>query len=171
MVTIGKMFSMELTSIQEFEYDFRRYRGGQIFVPEQPDQELSGVHLYHTFVPDTLTAPAGEDSARWVFLTSLSADDEDSRTQFEAGRDMDPDVLYAEHAAGWEALWANGAIDIEGDDKLAKSIVGSIYYIMQSVPLEEDPITPYVGLSPSGLPYGQNFSVSKMHLSTEAPLT
>ncbi len=39
------------------------------------------------------------------------------------------------HVQAWEDVWANGAIQVEGNTALAKVVYGSLYYILSSLPV------------------------------------
>ena len=78
---------------------------------------------------------------------------------------MQAGKLYVDHAEAWLAVWKKGRIDVDGDEDLARAIYGSYYAILSSLPLEEDPLQSFVGLSPEGLPWGA-VDVSKLHTFT-----
>ena len=69
---------------------------------------------------------------------------------------MSNDQLYKDHVEEWTNLWQSGRIDVSNNMKLAKALYGSIYYILSSLPLDSDPQWPYIGLSPTGLPFGDS---------------
>jgi len=58
------------------------------------------------------------------------------------------------HTDAWSSLWRRGRIDFTGDIRLARALSASQYYILSSVPDTDDPYWPFVGLSPSGLAWG-----------------
>ena len=62
--------------------------------------------------------------------------------------------LYPSHAKAWLNTWERGRVDVEGDLTLARAIYGSYYAILSSLPLVEDQMWPFIGLSPGGLPWG-----------------
>ena len=69
------------------------------------------------------------------------------------------DALYAEHVKAWADVWNRGRVDIVGNLRLSQAVYGSWYYILSSMPVnatEEG----FVGLSPTGLPYGVEDDVS-----------
>jgi len=58
------------------------------------------------------------------------------------------------HTDAWASLWRRGRIEVIGDLQLARALSASQYYILSSVPDSDDPHWPFVGLSPSGLAWG-----------------
>lgn len=58
------------------------------------------------------------------------------------------------HTDAWSSLWRRGRIDTDGDLRLARAVSASQYYILSSVPDTDDPHWPFIGLSPSGLAWG-----------------
>jgi len=58
------------------------------------------------------------------------------------------------HTAAWTSLWRRGVIEVDGDLQLARCVSASQYYLLSSVPDADDPLWPFVGLSPSGLAWG-----------------
>ena len=70
------------------------------------------------------------------------------------------DKLRESHANIWLEFWNNGRIEIQGNDTIARAVYGSMYYLFSSLPFQEDTTNPFIGLSPSGLPYGYDSGVS-----------
>ena len=68
------------------------------------------------------------------------------------------DDLYASHVRAWSKIWAQGRIDIKGNLALAQAAYGSWYYLLSSIPLRSNML--FVGLSPSGLPFGNTEKAS-----------
>ena len=77
--------------------------------------------------------------------------------------------LFSSHAAAWRAAWARGRIDVRGaDTRVGRASAASLYSILSALP--PHPYTPhpnqssyphpkqspFIGLSPSGLAYGDN---------------
>ena len=60
------------------------------------------------------------------------------------------------HTDAWSSLWHRGRIEVGGDLQLARTVSASQYYILSSVPDSDDPSWPFVGLSPSGLAWGDD---------------
>lgn len=71
------------------------------------------------------------------------------------------------HVQAWEDVWANGAIQVEGNTKLAKVVYGSLYYILSSLPVSPSkthtPNGQFYGLSPGGLSYGTRLADYQGH--------
>ena len=67
--------------------------------------------------------------------------------------------LYNHHVEAWIDVWNSGHIDVVGNLKLAQAVYGSWYYILSSMPVIGSESMEYVGLSPSGLPYGEAHNV------------
>lgn len=72
------------------------------------------------------------------------------------------DQLYAQHVEAWSHLWANGSIVVVGNERLSRAVYGSLYYILSSMPVKPDLTWPYIGLSPTGLPFGNTEDVSSI---------
>jgi trehalose/maltose hydrolase-like predicted phosphorylase len=64
--------------------------------------------------------------------------------------------LRTEHTKQWIATWNNGSIEVEGNSTIARAVIGSQYYIFSSLPSTEDTSWPFIGLSPSGLAWGDS---------------
>lgn len=62
--------------------------------------------------------------------------------------------LHREHVAAWYHLWNSGRIEVAGNLSFARMVAASQYYILSSLPTEEDPLWPFCGISPNGLPWG-----------------
>ena len=71
----------------------------------------------------------------------------------------DNDSLMVLHIWSWALLWKNGRIDVGGDSRLAKAVYGGLYYTLSSLPMIKHNNSPFLGLSPSGPPYGGHGSV------------
>lgn len=69
------------------------------------------------------------------------------------------DLLYESHKAAWKEVWDHGRIEIGGNEKINKAVIGSQYYLFSSIPNKLNPKNEYIGLSPSGLPFGDLDSV------------
>ncbi len=61
--------------------------------------------------------------------------------------------LHDDHVDAWLSLWSEGRIDIHGCVPIARAVYASFYYILSSVPISAK-LPSFVGLSPSGLPFG-----------------
>ena len=68
-------------------------------------------------------------------------------------------TLFSSHVTEWTGLWARGRVDVEGNLTLARINYASLYYITSSLPLHEDRLWPFVGLSPGGLAHGSDGKV------------
>lgn len=62
--------------------------------------------------------------------------------------------LYEWHIRSWLDVWQQGRIDVEGNLTVARALAGSLYSIFISLPHKEDPLQPFIGLSPCGLSWG-----------------
>ena len=80
------------------------------------------------------------------------------------------DELYAEHVRTWGTVWSAGRVDVVGNLPLGQAIYGAYYYILSSMPLSEDPTSPFIGLSPSGLPFGDLGMVGNLFCVFVCPL-
>ena len=66
------------------------------------------------------------------------------------------DSLSSGHVTAWLGLWATVRVDVTGNVTVARAVYGSLYYILSSMvttSIESD-ASEFVGLSPTGLPYG-----------------
>lgn len=64
--------------------------------------------------------------------------------------------LMLDHCTAWQSLWAAGHIEVDGDLDLMGTINAAQYYLLSSLPTQEDSDWPYIGISPTGLPWGQD---------------
>jgi len=64
--------------------------------------------------------------------------------------------LQKQHTDAWMALWHRGVIEVDGNIQLARTLSASQYYIFSSVPDTDDIQWPFIGLSPSGLAWGDD---------------
>ena len=66
----------------------------------------------------------------------------------------------------WAQVWNRGRVDVVGNVQIARAVYGSWYYILSSMPVTphtggySTPEEEFVGLSPTGLPYGDEDDVS-----------
>ena len=60
--------------------------------------------------------------------------------------------MESQHIQAWQELWDTGRIDVAGDEELATLTYSSLYYILSSLPLSENP--DFIGLSPGDLAHG-----------------
>ena len=67
-------------------------------------------------------------------------------------------ALLASHIEGWEYVWEEGVVMVEGEDEhLQRSVLAAQYYLYLSLPfpkLSSRPLPDYCGLSPGGLANG-----------------
>jgi len=67
-------------------------------------------------------------------------------------------ALLASHTEGWESVWEEGVVMVEGEDEhLQRSVLAAQYYLHISLPfpkLSSRPLPDYCGLSPGGLANG-----------------
>ena len=66
------------------------------------------------------------------------------------------------HVDAWSSLWRRGMIEVDGDLQLARAVSASQYYILCSVPDIDDLHWPFVGLSPSGLAWGDEKVIKRL---------
>ena len=66
--------------------------------------------------------------------------------------------LLKSHTEGWNSLWEDGVVIVEGEDEhLERSVLAAQYYLFLSLPFPElasRPLPEYCGLSPGGLANG-----------------
>ena len=67
-------------------------------------------------------------------------------------------AILASHTEGWESIWEEGVVMVEGEDEhLQRSVLAAQYYLHLSLPfpkLSSRPLPNYCGLSPGGLANG-----------------
>jgi len=68
------------------------------------------------------------------------------------------------HTDAWTSLWQRGKIEVDGSPQLAHALSASQYYILSSIPDADDPHWPFIGLSPSGLAWGDEEVMNKVCL-------
>ena len=62
--------------------------------------------------------------------------------------------LFSSHVDAWTRLWKRGRIDLTGNLTLSKITYASMYYLLSSIPVQEDKTWPFVGMAPGGLAHG-----------------
>jgi len=67
------------------------------------------------------------------------------------------------HVDAWTSLWRRGTMEVDSDLHLARAVSASQYYILSSVPDVDDPRWPFIGLSPSGLAWGDDQVITQQH--------
>ncbi len=64
---------------------------------ETETSEIPVIHHYWSKIPETVTLAADEEEGTWTFLTSISIDQSDAESEFEAARDAGGSVLLDEN--------------------------------------------------------------------------
>ena len=70
-----------------------------------------------------------------------------------SGRLLGKQKEEEDHKAGWRLLWEGGRVEVEGDEKVARTAVSSQYSLYSNLPFS-NVFDDFVGLSPSGLSWG-----------------
>ncbi|CAF0972643.1 unnamed protein product [Rotaria sp. Silwood1] len=73
-----------------------------------------------------------------------------------ASNERHPDQVWSTHASLWNDIWANGRIEVNGDDELQRQINAAYYYILSSIPplSTRSEHKQFYGLSPGSLSRG-----------------
>lgn len=69
-------------------------------------------------------------------------------------------TLFSSHVSTWNDLWNKGRIDLEGNTTLALITYASFYYLLSSLPLQQDANWQFCGLAPGGLAHGGSNKVN-----------
>ncbi|XP_052787604.1 protein-glucosylgalactosylhydroxylysine glucosidase-like [Mya arenaria] len=129
------------------------YKYGTILEAETPESGLTPVHVYYKTVPLDVTVDSGHSGTETlVFLMSVSTNQADAAFAFTKGRSLYLEgTLRSSHVTKWHEVWDTGRIDVIGNVTLASSVYSALYYITSAMPLQEDTVWPFVGLSPADL--------------------
>ncbi|CAL8123676.1 unnamed protein product [Orchesella dallaii] len=113
-----------------------------------------------TAVPTEVTFPPSSTIIQ-TFITAYGFNLESIEADFNAVVNLivsgQHNEVYDTHVRAWTDLWTDGAIEVKGNDQLAKVVYGSLYYILSSLPVTTETNSPneqFYGLSPGGLAYG-----------------
>ncbi|XP_064602708.1 protein-glucosylgalactosylhydroxylysine glucosidase-like [Liolophura sinensis] len=132
-----------------------RYVHGRIKTPEFNDSVHQEVHVYYSEVPANISLMDSMSESTWLFLTSVSQTRKGAEDNYDKGLKLfQVKSLAYSHMTIWAELWNDGRIDIEGNTAMAQLAYSSLYYLLSCLPSEEDPNTPFIGLSPAGLDHG-----------------
>lgn len=74
-------------------------------------------------------------------------------------------TLFSSHVSTWNDLWNKGRIDLEGNTTLALITYASFYYLLSSLPLQQDANWQFCGLAPGGLAHGGSNKVNLVKYS------
>jgi len=145
--------------------------------PELPDLAPDTLHVYFDDVPATIVLQASMDSINKTFVASYSKDRNDSLDSYlraiHAGDNLiqthiqvSKNHFYSictftegtsRHGAlvnithfvqAWRHLWDEGRIEVDGNPELASDLAAAQYNILCSLPVADDPVTPFYGLGP-----------------------
>ncbi|XP_074653505.1 protein-glucosylgalactosylhydroxylysine glucosidase-like [Tubulanus polymorphus] len=132
------------------------YMSGEIHNTEIEGMDRTKVHIVHDIVSDEIIMYKNKTRMKFVFLASLSQDEEDCISMYRQGQELlaNNDVLMKQHVLAWFDLWNTGRITLDGNLQLSQGIFSSYYNLLSALPVKDDEQWPYVGLSPTGLAYG-----------------
>lgn len=73
----------------------------------------------------------------WRLTLAASSRDEESPCREVMCRKLkelivNPDALYAPHAAAWDALWEKGRVEIQGDEEAQRAVNMALYHLLRS---------------------------------------
>ncbi|XP_048736070.2 protein-glucosylgalactosylhydroxylysine glucosidase-like isoform X2 [Ostrea edulis] len=123
--------------VKEFEYSWT---------------QTQDVTMVYSRIPSAISVDPQHRLAR-LFLLSVDSNRQVARERFTEGVDhFLNNTLESQHVQSWQNLWNSGRIDVTGNDKLATLTYSSLYYILSSLPLSENP--DFIGLSPGDLAHG-----------------
>nr|XP_022334710.1 protein-glucosylgalactosylhydroxylysine glucosidase-like [Crassostrea virginica] len=130
----------------------RRIFFGRIKEFEYSWNETRNVTMVYSPIPPTVCVGPRQRLAR-VFLLSVDSHPHIAEEQFTEGVELFfENSLESQHIQAWQELWDTGRIDVAGDEELATLTYSSLYYILSSLPLSENP--DFIGLSPGDLAHG-----------------
>ena len=93
-----------------------------------------------------------------VLLTVVESSLEDLLEEVAEVTSQPFPALLDSHWEGWESVWQEGVVMVEGEDEhLQRSVLAAQYYLYLSLPfpnLSSRPLPDYCGLSPGGLANG-----------------
>ncbi|XP_041353527.1 protein-glucosylgalactosylhydroxylysine glucosidase-like [Gigantopelta aegis] len=113
------------------------------------------VTVYSNNIVNTITLPPRISGAVIPFITSISTSKDEAMDYWNKGMSlMMNQTLFSSHVDAWTRLWKRGHIDLTGDLTLSRITYASQYYLLSSLPVEEDKTWPFVGLAPGGLAHG-----------------
>ncbi|MGH0150675.1 UNVERIFIED_CONTAM: hypothetical protein FKN15_017843 [Acipenser sinensis] len=138
------------------DYQGGRHIHGRTLTPEVPGGPQPCVHLIWTPPPASLSLPASQSSACWVFLTALADTAERAQSCYSEGLALiGSGDLLPSHRRAWAELWAGSAVQVKSPAPLQQAVIGCLYYLLSSLP----PLKPtdflFGGLSPAGLSNGR----------------
>ncbi|CAD5119191.1 DgyrCDS7828 [Dimorphilus gyrociliatus] len=132
------------------------YKFGHVNTIEVEGVPPSEVHILYDKSRKMKVSADEPLNTKWFFITSISNNKVDTfRAYKKAQKLIKKDRLYQIHRDAWRKVWNEGRIEIDGDDELSRAVIGSQYYLYSSIPVRRNPKSPFIGLSPSGLPFGR----------------
>lgn len=119
-------------------------------------KEFTKVYILREIVPKFIEIPSGQVSITRTWLTIIQPTSDGIEDLFQRLHGMSDDDSLESHTREWSSFWEEGAISVDGNDELSKSIQSSLYTIASSLPSLRrfSDNGPYYGLSPSGLGLG-----------------
>ncbi|OQV17903.1 Acid trehalase-like protein 1 [Hypsibius exemplaris] len=139
---------------------------GQTNTPEVPDlgKVLPVALAWSSDVRNVSIEPGSTVTMSSVVAISVLSDD--AVTALTAALSMPRGKLIQRHSAKWESYWNSGFIYVDPNEnfQLAQAIYGSFYYLLSSLPNEQDPKNRFIGLSPGGLARGADNSDYSGHV-------
>lgn len=109
------------------------------------------MHLIWTPVPSSLTLPPQESQGRWGFLLVAAGSSEAAELGFdEALGEMASGNLRASHDKAWAELWLRSTVEVVGSERLARALIGCMFYLLSAFPSIHDTSGSFGGISPGG---------------------
>ncbi|ELT98821.1 hypothetical protein CAPTEDRAFT_226938 [Capitella teleta] len=145
-----------------------KYKNGSINIPETETSGKTPVHVYYDVLPPKLNLPANIKSKTWTFLISIHPSPIRALSSYKMGVSLiNNSMLLKQHCSAWNDVWKSGRVSIQGDLDLARTSNAAFFYLMSSLPMTEDPLWPYIGVSPTGIEVspGAMEVVQEIHVS------
>ncbi|CAF1358035.1 unnamed protein product [Adineta ricciae] len=164
-ITVPVDVNEQLTSV-DIDFEVKHRDSQQVLLSgktrqvenEQYQSEPLSVFVYYTPLPvDGLELGQDEMTRTYLFVTSIDEQQSRAKQSFDyATKKRQPDAVLAAHISRWNDVWANGRIDVTGDDELQRQINAAFYYILSSLPplATRSEHKQFYGLSPGSLSRG-----------------
>ncbi|XP_041075163.1 protein-glucosylgalactosylhydroxylysine glucosidase [Polyodon spathula] len=138
------------------DYQGGRHIYGCTLTPEVPGGPQPCIHLIWTPLPASLSLPAAQSSACWVFLTALADTAERAQSCYSEGLALiGSGDLLPSHRRAWAELWAGSAVQVKSPAPLQQAVIGCLYYLLSALPPLKQTDFLFSGLSPAGLSNGR----------------
>ncbi|KAM9372927.1 protein-glucosylgalactosylhydroxylysine glucosidase [Phaethornis superciliosus] len=137
------------------DFQGAHYVYGQTLVPEVEGGPRPTIHMLWGPVPPSLTLGGEERERSWEFLTAVAESEEEAKRSYSQGMAMvATGSLHASHLHAWDRLWQGCCVDLDGPLPLRQALYGCLFYLLSSIPPQENPGFLFHGISPGGLSNG-----------------